>query len=200
MPSTYVFPGGVVEKEGDAWSQDAVNSIMQTRMFHLQSVSSDDTKQFEYFIAYRPVVTAANEPLSARFGVVREAFEEAGYGSSVLPYIGSNKRAWWMACSLLLARRAGTAGATGNSGIPWSDTYDVKDPTLRERVHKDALTFKPLCEEHKVWPEADKLVPWSHWVTPAFEGRRFDTWLVTFLLISKLSSFPSTPIFVIGSI
>ncbi len=80
---------------------------------------------------------------------IRETFEEAG---------------------VLLAR--GTAGRA----------VDLTDPATAARfasyrleLHEGTLTLAELAEREGIRYAPDLLVPYSHWITPAIEPRRFDT-------------------------
>ncbi|CAO3592444.1 unnamed protein product [Absidia cylindrospora] len=45
----------------------------------------------------------------------------------------------------------------------------------RHRVHDDASQFKHMCEQYKLQPAVDRLIPFANWITPAFEKKRYDT-------------------------
>lgn len=45
----------------------------------------------------------------------------------------------------------------------------------RNRVHDDATQFKVMCEQYKISPDVDRLIPYSNWITPAIEKRRWNT-------------------------
>jgi 8-oxo-dGTP pyrophosphatase MutT (NUDIX family) len=81
-----------------------------------------------------------------RMAAARETFEEAG---------------------LLLARRADGRFATA------ADCEALAQ--WRPRVEADPSLFPGLLLEAELTPALDRLVPFAHWITPAFEPRRFDT-------------------------
>ncbi|KAI8065858.1 hypothetical protein BC940DRAFT_303053 [Gongronella butleri] len=47
--------------------------------------------------------------------------------------------------------------------------------TWKHRVHDDATLFKQMCEQYKLVPAVDKLIPVANWITPAMEKKRFNT-------------------------
>jgi 8-oxo-dGTP pyrophosphatase MutT (NUDIX family) len=90
-----------------------------------------------------------DEPAALLAAALRELFEEAG---------------------LLLARTA--------SGAP-IDAAWLQRPELheeRERLCAGTLTFAALLERHDWYGDAHALIPFSHWVTPPSEPRRYDTY------------------------
>lgn len=81
-----------------------------------------------------------------RLAAVRETFEETG---------------------LLLARRA--------DGAPASVADCAALQPMRARVEAEPHLFAPMLAEAELAPALDWLTPFAHWITPAFEARRFDT-------------------------
>lgn len=45
----------------------------------------------------------------------------------------------------------------------------------RHKVHEDATQFKVMCEKFNLFPAVDQLIPFSNWITPVFEKKRYDT-------------------------
>ena len=45
----------------------------------------------------------------------------------------------------------------------------------RLAIERHELSFAEFLHQHRLHLRADLLGPWSHWITPAFEPRRFDT-------------------------
>ncbi|MBW2624143.1 MAG: hypothetical protein JRD68_14640, partial [Deltaproteobacteria bacterium] len=102
------------------------------------------------------VVTRLNEPdlahdiaLGLLYAAIRETFEEAG---------------------VLLA-----VTASGK-------TLDFKDPetgsrfhAFRQKIHDQEMTLKDLAEKEGLRFTLDLLTPYSHWITPEVESKRFDT-------------------------
>ncbi|KAI8991501.1 hypothetical protein BDF20DRAFT_797878, partial [Mycotypha africana] len=48
-------------------------------------------------------------------------------------------------------------------------------PTWRQKVHHDASQFKVMCETFNIRPAVDSLIPFSNWITPVIEKKRYDT-------------------------
>ena len=46
---------------------------------------------------------------------------------------------------------------------------------LRRDLHQGELSFAELLESMDWRPDAGRLIPWAHWVTPEMEKKRFDT-------------------------
>ncbi|MGI8697445.1 MAG: NUDIX hydrolase, partial [Mycobacteriales bacterium] len=76
---------------------------------------------------------------------VRETFEEAG---------------------VLLAGRS-TAAVADPTGGTW--------PADRAALERHELSLAQLLARRRLVLRADLLAPWSHWITPAAEPRRYDT-------------------------
>jgi len=106
------------------------------------------------------------ESLDKRVGGLRELFEETG---------------------LLLARSkvTGTSSSASSSSV-----YEFQDIEVLERarevIHKDANQFLPFFEKTSISPELRNVRPWSRWVTPPFEKKRFDTWFY----VAAIDSLP----------
>lgn len=66
-------------------------------------------------------------------------------------------------CGLLLAREFGNAQLVGRD--------------IAARVDQDGgrTAFAEMMERHRLAPAVDLLTPYSHWVTPTFMPKRFDT-------------------------
>jgi 8-oxo-dGTP pyrophosphatase MutT (NUDIX family) len=76
----------------------------------------------------------------------RETFEESG---------------------VLLARPRG--------GGPWGDERQARVAARRAANSADATGFARMLVDEDLVLDVERLVYWSHWITPAFESRRFDT-------------------------
>ena len=84
-----------------------------------------------------------------RVGAIREAFEE---------------------CGVLLARGKGdkdllTAGRLAELDAKW-----------RKALVEDKATMVDMVEAEDLTLATDQMIPFSHWVTPTFMPKRFDTW------------------------
>jgi 8-oxo-dGTP pyrophosphatase MutT (NUDIX family) len=96
--------------------------------------------------------TLEGEPLPAgreralRVAACRETFEEAG---------------------VLLARDA--------EGRPCPAERVTGLQPLRVPVAGDAVAFVAMLEREELYLDVDRLVYWSHWITPSLEPKRFDT-------------------------
>lgn len=77
---------------------------------------------------------------------VRETFEETG---------------------ILLAGRDATTVVEDTSGPEWQEA--------RRQLEERSLAFGQFLTEQGLVLRADLLGAWSHWITPAFEPRRYDT-------------------------
>ena len=88
----------------------------------------------------------AGQALALRVAACRETFEEAG---------------------VLLALDA--------QGDPCAPGCVAGLQARRATVARDAASFIALLEEEDLHLDVDRLVYWSHWVTPSLEPKRFDT-------------------------
>ncbi|KAI9470901.1 MAG: hypothetical protein EXX96DRAFT_586148 [Benjaminiella poitrasii] len=55
--------------------------------------------------------------------------------------------------------------------------HTIKDLNVKDwryKVHKDANQFKVMCDTYAIRPAVDQLVPFSNWITPATEKKRYD--------------------------
>ena len=88
----------------------------------------------------------AAQAVALRVAACRETFEEAG---------------------VLLARDAQGCLCTGAR----VDALQAR----RATVASDATSFVAMLEEQDLYLDVDRLVYWSHWITPSLEPKRFDT-------------------------
>jgi 8-oxo-dGTP pyrophosphatase MutT (NUDIX family) len=93
----------------------------------------------------------------------------------------------WLGCSAELARAlvcAAVRETFEESGVLLAGTPDrlavgLADPTWeadRMAMTAGALTLSGLLDRRGLAVRADLLVPWTRWITPEAEPRRFDTW------------------------
>jgi len=61
------------------------------------------------------------------------------------------------------------------AGAPCSGERMARLQELREAVASNAGTFVAMLEREDLYLDADRLVYWSHWITPSLEPKRFDT-------------------------
>ena len=102
--------------------------------------------------ALRPFVTAGasldDTELAFRVAAIREAFEE---------------------CGVLLARERGSRTTLSAARLATLEDY-------RQSLVNGEATMLDLVLREKLDLAGDMLVAYSHWVTPAFVPKRFDTW------------------------
>jgi 8-oxo-dGTP pyrophosphatase MutT (NUDIX family) len=93
----------------------------------------------------------------------------------------------WLGCSAELARAlvcAAVRETFEESGVLLAGTPDrlavgLADPTWeadRMAMTAGTLTLSGLLDRRGLAVRADLLVPWTRWITPEAEPRRFDTW------------------------
>ncbi|KAG2206331.1 hypothetical protein INT46_003567 [Mucor plumbeus] len=59
---------------------------------------------------------------------------------------------------------------------PPANTIKSLDTNVwRKKVHDDASQFKIMCDTYSIRPAIDKLIPFSNWITPIEEKKRYDT-------------------------
>ncbi|KAI7889959.1 uncharacterized protein EV154DRAFT_387291, partial [Mucor mucedo] len=59
---------------------------------------------------------------------------------------------------------------------PSAETVKGLDVDIwRHKVHDDASQFKIMCDQFKIRPAVDKLIPFTCWITPEFEKKRYNT-------------------------
>jgi 8-oxo-dGTP pyrophosphatase MutT (NUDIX family) len=81
--------------------------------------------------------------------------------------VGAAVRETFEECGVLLARRA--------DGTPFTEPLDSSEWEARRHALLDGTaTVGSMLRETGLVVAADLLVPWSHWVTPVGEPRRFD--------------------------
>lgn len=78
------------------------------------------------------------------------------------------------------------------SGLLLSDppahTIQGLDTNLwRHKVHDDASQFKIMCDQYQIKPAIDTLIPFSIWVTPTMEKKRFNT----LFFLTVLDQYPN---------
>jgi len=90
-----------------------------------------------------------DEALKFRVAGVREAFEE---------------------CGILLARKRGQRALVAAVDL------DGIEQRWRAKLAKDEASIVDLVDAEDLELATDLMVPYAHWITPAFAPKRFDTW------------------------
>lgn len=102
--------------------------------------------------ALKPFVAGAetfdDDERAFRVAAIREAFEE---------------------CGVLLARERGSAGTLPPARLTALEKY-------RRPLAAGEMSALDLARNEDLELACDLLIPYSHWVTPAFVPKRFDTW------------------------
>lgn len=151
MPSTYVFPGGVLDP-ADANESWVSNASLAT---------SAGSGPF-------PIEPLKKDSLALRVCALRELFEETG---------------------LLLARPTKET----SSSLPFLSSAHAFSSLSVQRefqasVSADGSTFERVLASEGVVSEPLKLAPWSRWITPTFEKRRYDTYFYLTALPAPFTS------------
>ncbi|XP_054003130.1 acyl-coenzyme A diphosphatase NUDT19-like isoform X1 [Hylaeus anthracinus] len=150
MPSTYVFPGGVVDPS------DA--DLKWHNLFHTFGFDNNSFASLAPNTAVRPRIfkPRPNElprEVSLRITAIRETFEE---------------------CGILICKNS----REDHKHSEWSQHIEISENELhswQEKVHNDATEFYSLCENFRCYPDLWSLYEWSNWLTPTyFPGRRYD--------------------------
>ena len=151
MANAHVFPGGLLDPADEAavWS-DASAGISAP------VAAAPAPGSF-------PIRSDKRDSLALRVGALRELFEETG---------------------LLLARPASAAaGAPAAAATPaspyFSHAHSFPSPESQRAAQQassaNASSLQQLLQQQRLRLDAQKLAPWSRWITPVFEKRRYDT-------------------------
>jgi 8-oxo-dGTP pyrophosphatase MutT (NUDIX family) len=96
------------------------------------------------------------EALAYRVAAIRETFEESGV--------------------VLAQRRAGPAGSGGASGpLLAAAEASAIEARFRAELNAGRVSMREIAEAEGLELACDRLVPFAHWITPAFMPKRFDT-------------------------
>lgn len=171
MANAHVFPGGVLDKDDEADGWKASSTI---------APAADGTsgKPGSY-----PIRSDKRDSLAMRICALRELFEETG---------------------LLLARSnsATTAASSSSSASaspsPFtSSVHSFLSPSDQRDAQKtssaSAASLRPLLTSLGLAFEPHKLAPWSRWITPVFEKRRYDTLFYLAALDEPVASLTPDP-------
>ena len=150
MANAHVFPGGLLDPADEApvWS-DASAGISAP------VAAAPAPGSF-------PIRSDKRDSIALRVGALRELFEETG---------------------LLLARPASAAAGAPTATTPgspyFSHAHSFPSPESQRAAQQassaNASSLAQLLEQQRLRLEAQKLAPWSRWITPVFEKRRYDT-------------------------
>lgn len=61
------------------------------------------------------------------------------------------------------------------SNPPVHTIKDLDVNVWRRKVHDDASQFKVMCDKYNIQPAVEKLIPFSNWITPVIEKKRYNT-------------------------
>mgnify|MGYP003556403176 CR=1 FL=1 len=70
---------------------------------------------------------------------------------------------------------SGVLLARPRGGGHWGDERLARVAARRVATSADAIEFARMLVDEDLVLDVERLVYWSHWITPAFESRRFDT-------------------------
>jgi len=146
MPSRYVFPGGVID------SSDR-NFKVSTNLTTIHVPNSPDCH-------------------AVRVGALREVFEETGILLAYEPNGRSPPNITNSSDSRCCKKYPACYEPCQvyHLGISLHELQQ-----LRTSVHSNPNLFSRLLEERNVIPHISTLHPWSRWITPVVESRRYDT-------------------------
>ena len=160
-PSMYTFPGGLIDKADfakdwlDIFSSSSAGHA--SVLDHLKASCSPPEKAAPTFVTQRPDDWKIPAEIAFKICALRETFEESG---------------------VLLVRSMDQPHASGNERGQFARRYDAGVDELREwtaRVRSDASHFATLCRTLNCVPDIWSLHPWSLWLTPSHNPKRFDT-------------------------
>ncbi len=92
--------------------------------------------------------------------------------------IESGGLAFWVAAIRECFEEAGVLLAYDQSGelLDFSEeAVEEKYKELRQRLNGGATTLRQIAEQEQLKLATDRIVYWSHWITPAGQPRRYDT-------------------------
>lgn len=162
MPNMYVFPGGVAA-DVDFSSEwigvfDFLGRDQRQNIFDFLQRGGEGTPMFSRI--REPKFSNIPSEVAFRICAIRETFEESGV--LLVRDASKNLDNWWP-----------------NLWEKPSEAGFIKDQSVinewRSKVDKDPEEFLRMCQKLKLVPDVWSLYEWSNWLTPTFEGRRFDT-------------------------
>ncbi|XP_076240849.1 acyl-coenzyme A diphosphatase NUDT19 [Calliopsis andreniformis] len=151
MPSTYVFPGGVVHPSDADLKWHNLFSSFGYDASSFESLTPNTTARPRIF---KSKPNELPREISLRITAIRETFEE---------------------CGVLICKKS----REDTIHSEWANHIEISGNELHNwqtKVHNDATEFYSLCENFKCYPDLWALYEWSNWLTPThYTGRRFDT-------------------------
>ncbi|CAH3025053.1 unnamed protein product, partial [Porites evermanni] len=149
MPSTYVFPGGLIEKHVD-FSNDWMELFKQS----FAKFGTDFTTLVNIQGPRPPVLKKSTTDIPSevafRICAIRETFEESG---------------------ILLLKNL---SSKHQSRLSFDEVQ-----IWRKKVYADASNFLNMCRWLRCVPDVWSLSEWSNWKTPASLPRQYDTMFYT---------------------
>ena len=84
---------------------------------------------------------------------------------------------FWIACIRECFEEVGVLLARKKDGSMIDLNNKDKDRFIdyRERLISDQISFLEICKKEELFFETNNIVPFSHWITPDIETKRFDT-------------------------
>jgi 8-oxo-dGTP pyrophosphatase MutT (NUDIX family) len=176
MASAHVFPGGVLDKADentDAWTTGVPRAAAAAALSSSPSYPSlNPAGRF-------PLRQDKGDLMALRICAVRVLFEETG---------------------LLLARPASTAASASPAvaeDVLLSSAHSFPSLEAQQASQKasssNAGSLASMLARERLQLEPLKLVPWSRWITPVFEKRRYDTMFYLAALSAPYASLSADP-------
>jgi len=180
MASAHVFPGGVLDKadeDTDAWTMGAPRAAAAAAA--AAALSSPSSYPSLNPAGRFPLRQDKGDSMALRICAVRELFEETG---------------------LLLARPASTAANASPAVVDdvlLSSAHSFPSLEAQQSSQKasssNAGSLASMLTREHLQLEPFKLVPWSRWITPVFEKRRYDTMFYLAALSAPYASLSADP-------
>lgn len=152
MPSTYVFPGGVIETKAD-FSNEWMELFKQSFAKFGKDFTSLVNIQGPRPPLLKKSITDIPSEVAFRICAIRETFEESG---------------------ILLLKRL-TDEQQSHLNVDEIQNW-------RKQIYADATKFLTMCRELDCVPDVWSLTEWCNWLTPISLPRRFDTLFYTCFL------------------
>ncbi|KAL0073230.1 hypothetical protein F4703DRAFT_1937008 [Phycomyces blakesleeanus] len=113
-------------------------------------------------------------------GGIVDSFDHFSHWKSILSVSGQTQEELEEAQNTLTSKICAIRETFEESGLlltnpPAHTVSGFLTDEWRNVVHKDPSQFKVMCEKYKIEPAVDKLTPFSNWITPTIEKRRYNT-------------------------